>query len=329
MVLKKTQYQKTYGQRSSQPVVSKGLSLTANSAQGKPSMLSPGKGSGAHSLQRLETLEEELGHSAAYTGPHRWLIPYADLLTLLLGLFLAMLAMSARDNDFLTNINQELQHHLNKTQALVSQQAQQLKAYEALKATVTAVEQQTHTTGAITLLKTPEGVLIRLTDSLLFDSGSATLSPQAQQAVATLAQGLKQQLIQSGKTIRVEGHTDNTPIATSQYPSNWALSTARATTLVSALIQQQGLNPNQLSAAGYAQYRPIASNSSAQGRQQNRRVDIIVLDASVLASAPKAAVENTAGTVGIKNNRVSTPSENPTVMVTEALPLVTDRAVLE
>jgi chemotaxis protein MotB len=77
--------------------------------------------------------------------------------------------------------------------------------------------------------------------------------------------------------MRIEGHTDNIPIHTAQIASNWELSTARATELVRLLIQDHGFAPERLSAAGYAQYHPVASNLTAQGRAQNRRVDIVIL----------------------------------------------------
>ncbi|MFN8615070.1 MAG: OmpA family protein [Vampirovibrionales bacterium] len=230
----------------------------------------------SHPLQKLERLEEDLGNGAAYTGPHRWLIPYADLLTLLLGVFLALLALAARDNTWLNQLNQELQAHLTQSQAVVAAQAKQLETYKALEKTVHQMALNAHNPQAIAIHQTQEGILIRLADSLLFDSGSAHLSTQAKQALAPLAQGLKNH----AHPIRIEGHTDNTPIATAQYPSNWALSTGRATALVAELIEHHQMNPQQLSAVGYAEFRPIASNSSAQGRQKNRRVDIIVLDSS-------------------------------------------------
>jgi chemotaxis protein MotB len=77
--------------------------------------------------------------------------------------------------------------------------------------------------------------------------------------------------------LRIEGHTDNVPIHTSQIVSNWELSTARSTELVRFLIQRSGILPQRLSAAGYAQYHPVASNRTAEGRAQNRRVDLVIL----------------------------------------------------
>ncbi|HZQ96143.1 MAG TPA: OmpA family protein, partial [Candidatus Sulfotelmatobacter sp.] len=84
--------------------------------------------------------------------------------------------------------------------------------------------------------------------------------------------------------LRIEGHTDNVPIHTPQMTSNWELSTARATELVRVLIVRYNFAPQRLAAAGYAEYHPIASNGSAQGRAQNRRVDIVILGETVVRS---------------------------------------------
>jgi chemotaxis protein MotB len=78
--------------------------------------------------------------------------------------------------------------------------------------------------------------------------------------------------------LRIEGHTDDVPIHTAQMASNWELSTARATELVRLLILRYRFSPQRLSAAGFAQYHPIASNATAQGRAQNRRVDVVILN---------------------------------------------------
>jgi chemotaxis protein MotB len=87
--------------------------------------------------------------------------------------------------------------------------------------------------------------------------------------------------------IRIEGHTDNTPIATSQYPSNWELSTARATHIVRYLVESGRWSPEKISAVGYGEFRPLVQNSSIEGKRKNRRVDIVILnEGSVRQEAP-------------------------------------------
>jgi chemotaxis protein MotB len=118
-----------------------------------------------------------------------------------------------------------------------------------------------------------DGLVITLREFGFFDSGSAKFKPEAKPTLDRIASILA---IRTCK-LRIEGHTDNVPIHTPQIASNWELSTARATELVRILIQDHGFAPERLSAAGYAEYHPIASNVTAQGRAQNRRVDIVVL----------------------------------------------------
>jgi len=118
------------------------------------------------------------------------------------------------------------------------------------------------------------GLVVRvLTDNLLFDSGSATLQPGAYQLLDEVAQLLN---LDPTHPITVEGHTDNQPIATAQFPSNWELSTARATNVVRFLISR-GVNRYRLGAVGYADLHPIASNATAAGRAHNRRVEIVLM----------------------------------------------------
>jgi len=99
---------------------------------------------------------------------------------------------------------------------------------------------------------------------------------------------LAQSLEKIPNHIRIEGHTDSVPISTLRFPSNWELSTARATSIIRYFLTRFKFAPNQLSAAGYGEFRPIASNQTAEGRTQNRRVDIVILSAKERESEPEA-----------------------------------------
>jgi len=143
---------------------------------------------------------------------------------------------------------------------------------------------------AVALHRESEGLVISLREFGFFDSGSAALRPAALPALDRIASILAVRTCR----LRIEGHTDNVPIHTSQMASNWELSTARSTELVRLLIVRYGFSPQRLSAAGYAEYHPIASNDSPQGRAQNRRVDVVILSEHVVrqevaldANAPK------------------------------------------
>jgi chemotaxis protein MotB len=111
-----------------------------------------------------------------------------------------------------------------------------------------------------------------LTDNLLFQSGQATLQPTGLPLLNEVAQLLN---VDQTHPITVEGYTDNVPIHSAEFPSNWELSTTRATTVVQYLISR-GVNDNRLGAAGYADLHPVASNATAAGRALNRRVDIVI-----------------------------------------------------
>jgi len=117
-----------------------------------------------------------------------------------------------------------------------------------------------------------------------FASGSAQIKPSSEPALDRIAILLRERNCR----IRIEGHTDNTPIHNAQFSSNWELSTARATEIVRLLIVREGYDPKRLAAAGYAEFHPVASNATAEGRSMNRRLDIVVLnqDAPPVPSAP-------------------------------------------
>lgn len=125
----------------------------------------------------------------------------------------------------------------------------------------------------VALHRQTEGLVISLREFGFFDSGSAGLKTSALPALDCIASILALRTC----PLRIEGHTDNIPIHSTQIASNWELSTARSTELVRLLIVRYGFSPERLSAAGYAEYHPIASNATAQGRAQNRRVDIVIL----------------------------------------------------
>jgi chemotaxis protein MotB len=127
------------------------------------------------------------------------------------------------------------------------------------------------------------GLVISLGEGGFFDSGCDQIKPEGLVLLDAIATGLTG----AENHIRVEGHTDNVPISNSKFPSNWELSTARATAIVAYLVVKFGMSPDLMSAAGYAEYRPIASNDTDEGRARNRRVDLVVLDPRVARVEPR------------------------------------------
>jgi chemotaxis protein MotB len=143
----------------------------------------------------------------------------------------------------------------------------------------------------VALHRETEGLVVSLKDFGFFTSASAIIKPESMPALDRIASILAVRTCR----VRIEGHTDNVPIHTTQMASNWELSTARATAVVRVLIVSHRFAPERLSAAGYAEYHPIASNLTANGRAQNRRVDIVILTAKAsevpLSSGPDATTK--------------------------------------
>jgi len=119
-------------------------------------------------------------------------------------------------------------------------------------------------------------VITLLSDKSYYDSGSAELRPEAEQ----ILDGIYSFLKKNNNLIRVEGNTDNVPIHTAEFPTNWELSAARAIGVVRYLVEHDGLDPTRVSASGYGEFRPRKPNDTDADRQQNRRVDIVLLNAT-------------------------------------------------
>jgi len=134
----------------------------------------------------------------------------------------------------------------------------------------------------------PDGLVISLLEVGFFDSGEAKLLSQAKPTITRLAKILEQKDFE----IRVEGHTDNVPIHSARFDSNWELSTARATEVVSMLVRDYGFEPHDVSVAGYAEYRPIASNDTEEGRKANRRIDLVVIGLKKPSALPAQNMKN-------------------------------------
>lgn len=125
----------------------------------------------------------------------------------------------------------------------------------------------------VTVTRKPLWVEVEIKTDILFPSGSAQIQPEAVDILGRIASILEP----LGSPIRVEGHTDNQPIRTLQFPSNWELSAARAGRIV-RLFEERGIGPERMSVAGQGEYQPVADNATPEGRNRNRRVTLVVLD---------------------------------------------------
>ena len=231
--------------------------------------------------------EEEAGEA--------WLLPYSDLMTLLLALFIALFAMSQTDASKMQALAQAFTAAFNiggpsffsgmgpatainsaTTQGQDNANDAYMKENETLREVQEKIEQyvkENNLQDQVSTELSEEGLMIRLKEKALFASGSAALQGQAEQIVPVIAS----LLAALPERVTISGHTDNVPISTSQFPSNWELSSARAVSLMRGLMGvQPSLNPARFSALGYSEYRPIASNDTDEGRAQNRRVEVFI-----------------------------------------------------
>jgi chemotaxis protein MotB len=249
-----------------------------------------------------------------HENEERWLLTYADMITLLMALFMVLFSISSVNVSKYKSLQKSLQDAFSGRILPGGKQIQENGAstadhsnmrndpqppIPAIKPVVNAVEKQQQSLAAVSQEKsfeqlkrqidnyarthglsrqiettvTRRGLVIRLlTDRVLFDSGQAALRSQSHPLLARISGLLRRG---AATPIQVEGYTDNVPIRSSQFPTNWELSTARATSVVRYLIGG-GVAKQRLSAAGYADLHPAGSNGSASGRSRNRRVEIVL-----------------------------------------------------
>lgn len=171
-------------------------------------------------------------------------------------------------NAQLAALNDELARNTKKLAQAKEELEKRSSEYENLAQSL----KQEISDGKIQLSELKGKMTVQLKDKILFASGSARVGKEGEDALKKIADALK---TVQGKIIRVEGHTDDVPTGGGQFPSNWELSLARAMAVVRSL-QNAGVDPTFLSAAGYGQYQPIAANDSAENRSLNRRIEIVL-----------------------------------------------------
>ena len=263
------------------------------------------------------------GAAAAHENDERWLLTYADMITLLMALFMVLFSISSVNISKFKTLQESLKAAFSGSvlpggKALLQSGSQSTKAHspatsevpsivpltpnvpkpgdisrsdlsKMTRAAAAAKQEQSSfkhlkqqldaflrghgLAGRVQTQITRRGLVVRvLTDKLLFDSGMADLKPGAAPLLGEIASLLN---VDQSHPIDVEGHTDNVPISTSQFPSNWELSTARATTVVRYLLHH-GVGRGRIAASGYADLHPIVGNATGGGRARNRRVEIVL-----------------------------------------------------
>ncbi|MFA6540347.1 MAG: flagellar motor protein MotB [Bacteroidota bacterium] len=220
---------------------------------------------------------------SGHENQDRWLLTYSDLITLLLGLFVILYAMSNIDKQKYSKwvvafggafgkSNIEIAKGMGST-GVLDGMSEQLRIEKLLQRALSIEKNNS----ALSVSIDERGVTVHIQEELLFPSGQSELKGSSYVMLDSLAQVLKK----IPNDIRVEGHSDNVPIATAQFPSNWHLSVSRAMNTGYYLIQKHGMNPEKVSVVGYGEFKPVLPNTSEKNRAANRRVDIVILMSQV------------------------------------------------
>jgi chemotaxis protein MotB len=244
----------------------------------------------------------------------RWLVSYADFITLLFAFFVVLYAFASADRKKQMLVSAAINSgfeslsiaHVKPGKGSKAAEfpspadpapalaAAHLFSGERVRADLERIRQDLRkrlstevAEGAVSIDLGRDGLVISLREAGFFDSGAADPLPET---AATLRQ-IGQSLAGTPYEVRVEGHTDPIPIHNAEFDSNWELSSARATRIARLLLEMRTIAPERISAAGYAQYHPLTSNDSAEGRAKNRRVDLVVMPRSVLPVSPADAAE--------------------------------------
>lgn len=220
----------------------------------------------------------------------RWLVSYADFITLLFAFFVVMYSISSVNEGKFRTVSESIKAALHpivstpsttlpftvgENRALtvnpVIENAKE-PAVRRLRQIMRSLKNETHFE-IIELKELTNGdIVMTLPDTVLFRSGESVLRPEARPFI----QAISEVLIELDRHVRVEGHTDNVPIATAKFPSNWELSATRAVTVVRVFSEQYGVQSDHFTAVGHADSRPLADNLTPENRAKNRRVEIVV-----------------------------------------------------
>lgn len=226
-----------------------------------------------------------------HANHERWLLTYSDLITLLMIFFIIMYALSNVDVAKYKQMSESLRVAMGGGKTIIGSEDtsnvdSQIKPVddnqtseaeknklEDIKRQVDKYLDQNGLSQSVSAKIDERGLVVSINDTLFFDTGKADIKSD-----------YAKKLIEIGKIlnhidnyVRIEGHTDNVPIKTNEYSSNWQLSAARAANVTELLVNQAGIAPKKLSAIGYGEFRPVSDNGTDAGRLKNRRVDIIII----------------------------------------------------
>ena len=234
-----------------------------------------------------------------HVNHERWLVSYADFITLLFAFFVVMFAVSQVDSKKVGRFSESFERALesnafnSKGKGLLPAEGSKKKPLQVkdpkapspiktgvlpgekaqIRANLDKRSKLARVLNGLTILDIHGELVLRLPERLMFAVGDAQISDDGREALGLIADEVATRHVR----LRIEGHTDNAPIRTARFPSNWELSTTRSTSVVAFLIDTKKIDPARLSAAGYGEYHPVSENDSVEGRAMNRRVDIVVV----------------------------------------------------
>ncbi|SDL73963.1 flagellar motor protein MotB [Halarsenatibacter silvermanii] len=230
-------------------------------------------------------------------GSPEWMTTFGDMMTLLLTFFVLLYSMSSIDEEQFEIALDSIREGLGvftggrtiATQRLLDGGAigegfspMNIRLMETLMGQIEQYVQEEQVDDAVSMEMTERGLEVRFAGDILFDLGDAEIRPEGEEVLREVGEMIEE----TPNDVVVEGHTDNLPIRTDRFPSNWELSTARATTVARFFIEDMNLDSERFSAAGYSEYRPLVPNDSPENRAQNRRVEVIFLNPDFVRESP-------------------------------------------
>ncbi|KXS49957.1 chemotaxis protein MotB [Halanaerobium congolense] len=221
-------------------------------------------------------------------GSPAWMTTFGDMMTLLLVFFVLLYSFSSMDVEKFRGFISALQNQLGVLDGgqtitpdvnidagnIGEDFAQAPENIQQIMQELDNYIESNNLGDKVNVENKRKGLVISLTGEILYELGKADIREQGKEVLAIISNIL----IDIPNDIMIEGHTDDLPIRTDEFPSNWELSTARAVNVIKFLIEERNFNPARLSAAGYSEYRPVANNNTAEGRAKNRRVEVVVLN---------------------------------------------------
>ncbi|MGL6105055.1 OmpA family protein [Romboutsia sp.] len=227
------------------------------------------------------------GNSEDDINPDAWLATYSDTITLVLTFFILLYSISSVDSQKLKELSEALQGSLSGTVSIkdienigdidstkVNPSSGGNTEYENLVEKLNTVIENNSLTDVVKIREEDRGVVLQLDETILFDSGQAALKEDRRNVLNLISTVISN----VDNDVLVEGNTDNIPMNTEEFPSNWELSTARAVSVVRYFIEEKGQNPTRFAVKGYGEHKPLVENSTPENRATNRRVDILIVE---------------------------------------------------